>query len=192
MRIIIQSFKFTFSIGFVVLFLQTPPAQADGGEDYYKALRKLKKFDRATLDEIKKNTIDAEQIKKVNELARQNTEHNKLIDSKKVPRPADAPKDEESEKEEMAHLDQEKMKADVGKTHAPKAPAGTKTAQDSPPEPVNAKPGKVTKASSRSESHSAPIKVSSETPDELSFPGTDDESENEKGANAPAPAPKKK
>lgn len=69
----------------------------------------------------------------------------------------------------------------------PKDKTPSKDAVAGAPEVTTPSKKQKTTPISRSESTSGPIKVDSDTPDELSFPGDD-----EKGADAPAPAPKKK
>jgi hypothetical protein len=155
MRMFIQPFKLIISTVFIGISLLSAPVRADGGEDYYKGLRKMKSFDPAALEELKKNTVDAEQIKKVNELSRANAAHNAKIDAKKKISPtADAPIAERSSKS--------------GKKPTPAV--------------VTSAPAKPSKRKDTSSSSSAPVKVDSETPDELSFPGPSDD-ENKKGAN---------
>lgn len=151
MRIFFQRFKLILSTLFIAHLFHLSPVHADGGEDYYNALRKLKKFDPATVEQLKRKHIDAEQIEKVNAISRKNKQHNAERDRKN-------PWKKEGKTEE-------------GQATAPAV------------KPVVSKKTNPVKES-RPESTSAPVKVDSDAPDELSFPGTGDE--------APAPAPKKK
>ncbi len=155
-----------------LIFLTLPSlALADGGEDYYKAVRKLKKFDPATMEKIKRETIDAEKIKKVNAMARANTAHNKQVDSM----PKKGPPTNQSKGEAPTT-------APAGKkiTAAPKMlPAGTKK-YASKSKPVKTATSKSTvvkkeevkKPVTKTENNSADVKVNKDGPDELSFPGT--------------------
>jgi len=149
-----------------ICFLLTPNSvRADGGEDYYLALRKLKKFDSSTLSRIKSETIDAEQIKKVNERSKANFAHNQKVEKnlKKAP-----PTDENAGKAPITGPNGEKViKPPVVKNNQPiivKSNTSTSITKKAPVKP----------APKKSESNSAPIKVNNDGPDELTFPGTND------------------
>jgi len=176
MRMTIQLFKFTLSTISIFFSLQTQYSRADGGEDYYKALRKLKSFDPASLEEIKKNTIDAEQIKKVNALSKENYENTKKMRAikNKVP---DVDSAEEGNDDEMI----------AAKKSGKKTPEKSKQANS----PSSPKSSLGKKTSTNSGSSSAPIKVNSETPDELTFPGSNDD-EGDKETGEPTVTPIKK
>lgn len=181
MRITIQLFKFTLSTAFIFFSLLSQYSRADGGEDYYKALRKLKNFDPATLAEIKKNTIDAEQIKKVNAISKDGYEDAKRMRALKLKHPdVDSP-EEGTDNDIMAH--KKSSKKTTEKSKLVNTPSSTK--------PSAEKKSTGKKSGSNTGSTSAPIKVNSETPDELTFPGTnDDEGENE--TSTPSVTPKQK
>lgn len=159
MRILFQLIMLMFSI----LPLAT---QADGGEEYYKKLRKLKKFDTETLAKIKKETIDAEQIKKVNEISRANTAHNKKMDAQKKSGP---PANQDNGEAPSTGPNGEKV------TAAPKILPGKATPAKSTVLKKESTKKEVAKkpSVSKSETSSEPIKVNTDGPDELSFPGSE-------------------
>lgn len=151
----------------MLIFLALPISSgADGGEEYYKKLRKLKKFDPETLEKIKKETIDADQIKKVNAISRANTAHNKKVDAMKKSTP---PASEKSDEAPSTGPNGEKV------TAAPKMLPGKATpAKSTALKKESAKKEVAKKPSvSKSETSSEPIKVNTDGPDELSFPGTE-------------------
>lgn len=170
MRILFPSYSLLVSTLFISIFAFSTSANASGGEDYYKELRKLKKFDPATLDQIRRKTVDAEQIKKANELSKANSEHTARVEAKKVKRPTVDPNEGKApgagpKGEKIAKEPQ--IKPGTGK------PATTTTASKAP-KPTESKKS-VVKRPSSSDSSSAPIKVESNVPDELSFPGDSEE-----------------
>ena len=154
MRIKVQLFNFTIYASLACFSLPLHQARSDGGEDYYKALRKLKTADPAAIEEIKKNTIDAEQVKKVNALSKKNNELKAKFDAQKSALPANLRELEQKELEKES-----KSKLEV--------------------KPVQkVKPAPVKKSKPNSDSSSSPIKVNSDIPDELSFPGLKDDEKN--------------
>ena len=134
MRIFFKSAVFTVSITLVAFSIQSPRAIADGGEDYYNDLRKLKKFDPVEVAKLKKKDVIDERIKEVSELAKVNTEANKIADKKLGP-----------------------------------------IADSKPSQAEKASHARSSSRPSTSSSSSDSVKVNSDTPDELNFPGDDKE-----------------
>lgn len=174
MRIFIQPFKLIVLTSFIVFLHLPQSARADGDEDYYKEIRKLKKFEPETLDRIKRETIDAEQIKKANELSRQNSEHNRQVDinSKKIKEPQADPNEGQAPKTgpkgELAGAPR------AGKSSG-KSTSATASKEVASKSAANKPDVSKTKKISTPSAPSAPVDVKHDTPDELNFPGTGEE-----------------
>ncbi len=175
MRILIKRCLLTFSIAFVAYLLLPQSVRADGGEEYYKELRKLKKFDQATVNQLKKNTIEAELIKKANAESRANAKHNAEVDAKTSKKDPVIPKD-------LRELYPPPATGPNGEKAGPPR-YGTNVPNKASSKPANKDDSKTdSKPVSKKESPkkestttpTGPIKVDHETPDELSFPGTNE------------------